>query len=91
MLLVSQLLIHENLSIRREKLYDSFLEDPGCFQFATALTSSNGDEIQEFLVASVKDGCEGLMIKTSNSDATYEPAKRSNNWLKLKKDYMEDS
>ncbi|KFK29687.1 hypothetical protein AALP_AA7G165700 [Arabis alpina] len=56
-----QLLIHENLNIRREKLYESFEEDPGCFQFATALTSSNVDEIQEFLEASVKDGCEDYM------------------------------
>ncbi|CAA7057484.1 unnamed protein product [Microthlaspi erraticum] len=86
-----QLLIQENLNIRRERLYESFEEDPGYFQFATALTSSDNGEIQEFLNASVDIGCEGLMIKTLYSDATYEPAKRSNNWLKLKKDYMDSS
>ncbi|XP_020870859.1 LOW QUALITY PROTEIN: DNA ligase 1 [Arabidopsis lyrata subsp. lyrata] len=84
-----QLLIQENLNIRREKLYDSFEEDPGYFQFATALTSNDIGELQEFLKASIDIGCEGLMIKSLYSNATYEPAKRSNNWLKLKKDYMD--
>ncbi|OAP13598.1 LIG1 [Arabidopsis thaliana] len=84
-----QQLIQENLKIRREKLYESFEEDPGYFQFATAVTSNDIDEIQKFLDASVDVGCEGLIIKTLDSDATYEPAKRSNNWLKLKKDYMD--
>lgn len=82
-------LIQEQLKLRREHLYDSFKEEPGFFQFATAITSNDIEEIQTFLDASVNASCEGLIIKTLDRDATYEPSKRSNNWLKLKKDYMD--
>ncbi|CAN6310681.1 unnamed protein product [Urochloa humidicola] len=82
-------LLQEQLKIRREHLYNSFEEVPGVFQLATAITSNDVEEIQKFLDTAVNSSCEGLIIKTLDKDATYEPAKRSNNWLKLKKDYMD--
>ncbi|KAF5196292.1 Dna ligase [Thalictrum thalictroides] len=84
-----QSLLQEQLKVRRELLYNSFEEVPAEFQFATAITSNDLEEIQKFLDAAVNSGCEGLIIKTLNGDATYEPSKRSLNWLKLKKDYMD--
>ncbi|KAL6199850.1 hypothetical protein ACLB2K_029632 [Fragaria x ananassa] len=84
-----QPLTQEQLKVRREHLYDSFKEEAGVFQFATAITSKDIDEIQKFLDAAVNSSSEGLIIKTLNKDATYEPSKRSLNWLKLKKDYMD--
>ncbi|CAL9087167.1 unnamed protein product [Musa textilis] len=84
-----QPLLQEQLKVRREQLYGSFDEVPGVFQFATAITSDDLEEIQKFLDTAVNTSCEGLIIKTLDKDATYEPSKRSNNWLKLKKDYME--
>ncbi|KAH7836561.1 hypothetical protein Vadar_002905 [Vaccinium darrowii] len=84
-----QPLMQEQLNVRREHLYESFEEKPGYFQFATNLTSNDLEEIQKFLEAAVETCSEGLIIKTLSKDATYEPSKRSHNWLKLKKDYME--
>ncbi|KAL2651262.1 hypothetical protein R1flu_019390 [Riccia fluitans] len=82
-------LLNEQLIVRREELYNSFIEVKGEFSFATATNTREVDEMQKFLDAAINDCCEGLIVKTLKMDATYEPAKRSNNWLKLKKDYMD--
>ncbi|GAX12572.1 DNA ligase 1 [Fistulifera solaris] len=83
-------LLSESLETRRQLLQEHFLPIPEKFQYATYLDhKEDGDTtiLEEFLDLAVKGCCEGLMVKTM--DDVYEPSRRSLNWLKLKKDYLE--
>ncbi|KAF9327872.1 hypothetical protein BG006_008874 [Podila minutissima] len=82
-------LLREPLAKRRQLLLEHFLEVDGEFAFAKSMNSTHIEDIQTFLDQSVADNCEGLMVKTMDgTEASYEPSKRSRNWLKVKKDYL---
>ena len=70
-------------------MHTTFGEIKGKFMFAKSSDTSNFEDLEKFLDESIKDRCEGLMVKTLNVNSTYEPSKRSFNWLKLKKDYLD--
>ena len=82
-------LLSEPLIERRRLLRESLAELEGECRVATSIESTDVDELQSFLDASVRDGTEGLIVKTLRENATYEPSRRSLNWLKLKKDYVD--
>ncbi|KAG2182721.1 hypothetical protein INT44_005701 [Umbelopsis vinacea] len=82
-------LLRKPLSERREKLREAFIETEGEFAYARHMDSNVIDDIQTFLDTSIQGNCEGLMVKTfDGEEASYEPSRRSRNWLKVKKDYL---
>lgn len=43
------------------------------------------DAVSQFLMASIADGCEGLMVKRLEGESSaYQPNKRSDSWLKVR-------
>lgn len=85
-------LLERPLHERRALLRQHFQEVEDTFIFATYMDSNqtqhneDEDELIKFMNKAVEGSCEGLMVKTLND--FYQPAQRSLNWLKLKKDYM---
>jgi DNA ligase-1 len=82
-------LVNKPFRERREHMYSAFEEIEGEFIFAKYGNTREIEEIQILLEDSVKGGCEGLMVKMLDGvESHYEPSRRSQNWLKVKKDYL---
>lgn len=75
---------------RRNYLQNALREIPHQVTVARHMEMVTLEDVDAFLQEALEANCEGLMIKTLKQAASYEPSKRSYNWLKLKKDYLEN-
>ncbi|XP_057757120.1 DNA ligase 6 isoform X1 [Arachis stenosperma] len=88
------------LRTRRKYLKDLLCDEkPGYFEYAKEITieadkacetcKTTLTKINAFLEDALRSSCEGIMVKTLDVDAGYSPSKRSDKWLKVKRDYVE--
>ncbi|KAL1192368.1 DNA ligase 6 [Cardamine amara subsp. amara] len=85
---------------RRRRLKDVFHETrPGYLEFTKEITvgaeeaSLNNEDtlsrVNAFLGEAFQSSCEGIMVKSLDVDAGYCPTKRTDSWLKVKRDYVD--
>lgn len=91
-------MLESTLTRRREYLRQVIDQIPNKVDYVVSKDANEFDLIQDFLNESVRGrffmmsvGCEGLMVKTLIDNSAYEPCIRSYRWLKLKRDYLEQS
>ncbi|KAK7340918.1 hypothetical protein VNO77_21636 [Canavalia gladiata] len=88
------------LRLRRKYLKDLFYDEkPGYFEYAKETTIEADDacptceatltKLNAFLEDALRASCEGIMVKSLDVEAGYSPSKRSDKWLKVKRDYVE--
>ncbi|KAL3129202.1 DNA Ligase I [Cryptosporidium hominis] len=83
-------LLKKSLFERRQYLRKCINEGQSEYiKFTTSTETDKLEHLDSFLSESIENNCEGLMVKTLHDNASYEPSKRSLNWLKIKKDYVD--
>ncbi|XP_060193052.1 DNA ligase 6 isoform X2 [Lycium barbarum] len=93
-------LLNLPLRQRRKYLKDLFGDvKVGYFEYVTEMTVERNDactdneatlaRMNSFLDDALHSSCEGIMVKSLDVDAGYTPSKRSDAWLKVKRDYVE--
>lgn len=75
-----------SLTERKTVLTSIVTEVPKKLEVENGITCSTSQQVFDCFNESVKNNEEGIIIKVSTS--TYEPNKRSPNWIKLKSEYM---
>ncbi|GLJ09471.1 hypothetical protein SUGI_0110240 [Cryptomeria japonica] len=89
-----------SLRERRNRIKDLFTtEKPGHLRYVNEITVKADEahpssiltlnKVDAFLADAISSSCEGIMAKALDDNSEYAPSKRSDSWLKVKRDYVE--
>lgn len=84
----SEDLLHKPLEGRRDILSRNFQEQGDKFRFVDGLICKSVEEVEEHFRKALKNNCEGIMLKSL--DSVYKPSLRTNSWIKMKSDYLDE-
>ncbi|MBT4446620.1 ATP-dependent DNA ligase [archaeon] len=82
-------LMNESILVRNKEL-DKILYKKNRIRRIEMLQTSNIDEVESFFQKMLKDGNEGIIAKSTAENSHYKAGARDWNWIKWKKDYMQD-
>lgn len=82
-------LMNEALQKRGEEI-DKILYKKNRIRRIEMIQTKSIDEVQTFFEKMLKDGNEGVIVKSTAEDSYYKAGARDWNWVKWKKDYMQD-
>jgi DNA ligase-1 len=69
---------------------EKVIEESDRVKVAEHLISDNPEELEEFFENAVENGCEGILCKSIDEDATYQAGARGWLWIKYKRDYKSE-
>eukprot|EP01054_Gregarina_sp_Poly1_P001312 Gregarina_sp_Poly_1__1311@NODE_1322_length_4393_cov_114_695562_g891_i0_p1_GENE_NODE_1322_length_4393_cov_114_695562_g891_i0NODE_1322_length_4393_cov_114_695562_g891_i0_p1_ORF_typecomplete_len644_score99_68DNA_ligase_A_M/PF01068_21/6_6e56DNA_ligase_A_N/PF04675_14/1_4e30DNA_ligase_A_N/PF04675_14/2_2e03RNA_ligase/PF09414_10/7_2e05mRNA_cap_enzyme/PF01331_19/0_00064_NODE_1322_length_4393_cov_114_695562_g891_i02272158 len=85
-----EILVATSLCNRKSHLLQAVKEIPNKLSYAKGATITDTYELENLLNDAIEAKTEGLIVKVKDGERSYyEPSKRSINWLKLKKDYLD--
>ncbi len=74
----------------RRKMLEKVVEKTDRVKIATSIITGNADELEEFFLKAIEDGCEGLVCKSIARDSVYQAGARGWLWIKYKRDYKSE-
>lgn len=84
----SEELLKLPLKDRRKILFDNFKPISEKFYLADFMICESEMDIEAHFKKAIQSNCEGIMLKSLESH--YRPAQRTNSWVKIKKDYLDN-
>ena len=72
----------------RRRLLKKIVKNSQRFQLAKAKTVDSVQSLEEFFQEATADGCEGLIVKSLQSNSVYQAGARGWLWIKYKRDYQ---